>query len=102
MRISDWSSDVCSSDLDPDASFGGHSVDGTPDNAKEEQPANNYATRISCGRLSALRPADAAALSQRKSPEKAICSQPTGEVWARRSSGTASEAARRCLTAASM
>src|SRR3546814_635964 len=121
MRISDWSSDVCSSDLqvghrgilaregqaflhelDPDASFGGHSVDGTPDNAKEEQPANTYATRISCGRLSALRPAAAAALSQRKSPEKAICSQPTGEVWARRSSGTAAEAARRCWTAASM
>src|SRR3546814_8768575 len=39
-------------ELDPDASFGGHSVDGTPDNAKEEQPANNYATRISCGRRS--------------------------------------------------
>src|SRR3546814_17584810 len=43
-------------ELDPDASFGGHSVDGTPDNAKEEQPANNYATRISSGRLSSLRP----------------------------------------------
>ena len=62
----------------------GHSVDGTLNNAKGEQSANAYATRLSGGRLRALRPAEAAARSQRKSPEKAICSQPTGDVWASR------------------
>src|SRR3546814_12238659 len=65
-------------ELDPDASLGGHSVDGTPDNAKAEQPANTYAPRISFGTLSALRPEEAAALSTRKSRETALCSQPDG------------------------
>src|SRR3546814_13227306 len=83
-------------------STGGHSVEGTLNNAKGEQSANAYAARLSGGRLRALRPAEAAARSQRKSPEKAICSQPTGDVWASRSSGTATDVDRRCWAAASM
>ncbi len=46
---------------------------------------------VSCRRPAGM----AAAWSQRKSPENAMCSQPTGEVWARRSSGAGSPAARR-------
>ncbi len=46
---------------------------------------------VSCRRPAGM----AAARSHRKSPENAMCSQPTGEVWARRSSGAGSPAARR-------
>lgn len=40
--------------------------------------------------------------SQRKSPEKPMCSQVRGEVWASKASGTASPPERRCATASAM
>jgi len=47
-------------------------VNSTPDNARGEQSTNIYAAQLSFGRLSVLRSADAATLSHRKLPEKAM------------------------------
>ena len=44
----------------------------------------------------------AAALSHRKSPDRPMCSQPTGEVWVSHSSGTTPPVARRCTTASAI
>src|SRR5271166_3399034 len=44
----------------------------------------------------------AAALSHRKSPDRPMCSQPTGEVWVSHSSGTSSPVARMCTTASAI
>jgi hypothetical protein len=44
----------------------------------------------------------AAARSHRKSPDKPMCSQPTGEVWTSRSSGTVSPMARKWVTASAI
>ncbi len=54
--------------------------------------------RLSGRRLAGI----AAARSHRKSPEKAICLQPTGEVCANSSSDTSSPIVRRCATASAM
>ena len=71
------------------------------DNAKGERDRNAVqAAILPRPELSGRRcPAVAAARSQRKSPEEPMCSQVSGEVWARSSSGTARPRARRCATA---
>lgn len=61
-----------------------------------------HATRRWRGRLSGRRPLGMATWSQRKSPESAMCSHPTGEVWLSRSSGTGSTVVRKCATASAM
>lgn len=61
-----------------------------------------HATRRWRGRLSGRRPLGMATWSQRKSPESAMCSHPTGEVWLSRSSGAGSTVVRKCATASAM
>ena len=85
-----------------EAAIRGHSVESTLNNAKEERDGNIYAARLWAEMLSALRLVACAARSHRKSPEKAMCSHPTGDVWAISSSGTAVPADRRWATASAM
>jgi hypothetical protein len=71
-------------------------------NAKSERIVNS-SSLPQLERRSGRRPdGKAAARSHRKSPENAMCSQPTGDVWASSSLGTRSPCARRCPTASAM
>jgi hypothetical protein len=92
------------SDATNHASARWHSVGCHIDNAKGERVWNTGQAAILprpwlSGRR---RPVVAAARSQRKSPEKPMCSQVSGEVWARSSSDTGWLRARRCATASAM
>jgi hypothetical protein len=79
----------------------GHSVGCHADNAKGERARNgDHAAILSRPRLSGRRcPAVAAARSHRKSPEKPMCSQVSGDVWASRASRMGLPWSRRCCTA---
>src|SRR4051794_7302652 len=87
-----------------DRIIGGHSVGCQINNATPERVGNTgHAAALRRLRLSGRRrPAVAAARSHRKSPEKPMCSQVSGEVWARSASGTACPCARKCATASAM
>jgi hypothetical protein len=86
---------------DAQAALRGHSVGCHVDNAKGERVRDiDHAAVLFLPRLSGRRrSAVAAARSQRKSPEKPICSQVSGDVWARSTSGTGAPWLRRCWTA---
>ena len=85
----------------PAEAEGGQSVGCHADNAKGERSRNiGYATILPCPNLSGRRrSAVAAARSHRKSPEKPMCSQVSGEVWASSASGTGLPWFCRCCTA---
>jgi quinol monooxygenase YgiN len=71
--------------------------------SNETPTSARHAAMRDFGEFSARRPSPIfAARSHRKSPEKAMWLQPTGDVWASISSGTSSPAARRCATASAM
>src|SRR3546814_17546682 len=78
MRISDWSSDVCSSDL--------------------LAPASIRDARLSWGRLREGAESYAKDLGQRYSPVSLMCSHPNGETWASRSGSIWVPLAARVLT----
>ena len=59
----------------------GHSVGFSLNNARGEREGNIAQAAVEvAGKIRPLRAVVCAARSQRKSPEKAICSHPTGEV----------------------
>ena len=66
-----------------------------------EKPLHQAAALVRPRLSGRLCPAVAAARCHRKSPEKPICSQVSGEVWASSASGTDSPRARRCWMSAS-
>jgi len=71
--------------------------------SNETQTAARHAAKRASGKFNARRsPSIFAARSHRKSPEKAMWFQPTGDVWASISSETSSPMDRRCATASAM
>ena len=73
--------------------------------AKQRQgrtSANGQAGKRSMAILRGLRRTVSAARSHRKSPENAICSHPTGDVWVSSATSGASPIDRRCWTASAM